>query len=83
MELPALGGSRVESVLDDSITKASRAGCLVVVCERSERLGGLGPLDEGAKFGSLIWCLGWILERFAGLPGGKCVTVGYRFPPGP
>jgi hypothetical protein len=83
MELPALGGSRVESVLDDFITKASRGGCLVVVCERSERLGGLGPLDERAKFGSLSWCLGWILERFAGLPCGKCVTVGYRFPPGP
>ena len=43
-------------------TKASRTGWLVVVCERSERLGGLrGPLDKRAKFGSLSWCLGWIL----------------------
>ena len=47
------------------VTKASRTGWLVVVCERSERLGGLGgSLDERAKFGSLSWCLGWVLGTF-------------------
>ena len=60
-------------------------GWLVVVCERSERLGGLGgSLDERAKFGSLR-CLGWVLGTFCRVT--YQVANGWRWgidsPPGP
>ena len=61
------------------LTKASRTGWLVGVCERSERLGGLGgPLDE-----QLVFRVGFgnVLQGY--VPGGKWVPVRYRFPPGP
>ena len=59
-------------------TKASRTSWRVVVCERSERLGGLGgpPLLEPqlvirAGFGNVLQ---------GNVPGRKWVTVGIDFP---
>ena len=66
---------------DQDFTKASRTGCLVAVCERNERLGGLGgPFDKRIQNHRITWCLGWLVLQ-GNIPDGKWVMVGYQFPP--